>query len=405
MRIPALNTQLDVAIVGAGIVGLACGITILEGNRTLKVHVFEKESVPGAHASGRNSGVIHAGFYYSPDSLKAKFCKEGNTELKQFARKMGVRVNYCGKVVVATREEDVARLTDLHYRGLQNDVEIELLPRNQLKRLEPAAKTINQFIWSPSTAITDPKEVIVKLREHFLHLGGKITFDSSAQLGLSHGEVYLIANGVPVNAKKIINAGGAHSDFLARQVGVGTNYVSLPFRGSYIKSDRTALSKRLIYPVPHPINPFLGVHIVLTSDGILKVGPTAIPALGRENYRGIQGLKVSEIREILHGLGIIAKSSKHDIFEILKLEFPLLFKQKILKTASRLTLEVYKHQNWQKTQSGIRSQLVDTRDGALVQDFVVEEFSNSLHFLNIVSPGWTSALPFTRHFVNDFLKV
>jgi L-2-hydroxyglutarate oxidase LhgO len=325
--------------------------------------------------------------------------------LKRFAKILDVPINHCGKVVVSKNQDEAERLRLLHLRGASNGVEIELLPSHRLDEFEPTAKTTDQFIWSPTTAVLNPKILLQKLGSHFEQLGGKIVCNANTELRVSNDEVYVVSNGRNVDAVRVINAAGSYSDSLAHQIGLGANYGALPFRGSYRKSQQRAGSKSLIYPVPHPINPFLGIHTTITSDGFLKIGPTAIPALGRENYRGLNGIKLHELVEISRALRCVAKGSKYDIFEIIRMELPLLFKRILIENASRLTNEISKHSAWEKTESGIRSQLVDLRTGELTQDFIVERYSNSLHFLNVVSPGWTSALPFTRHFVNEFLNV
>jgi L-2-hydroxyglutarate oxidase len=396
--------KVDCVIIGAGIIGLSSGIAILEQDPSQKVLILEKESNIGLHASARNSGVLHAGFYYSPESLKAKFCKEGNAELKKMAKSFGVHVNICGKVVVATNQVEADRLRILHSHGIRNGVEIELLSSQKLHELEPTANTTEQFIWSPTTGVLDSKLFLSRLSLYFQELGGKLICGARSELKSSGGEIYVKSNGSFVNATRVINAAGSYSDDLARQIEVGLEYGSMPFRGSYRKSQQNPKSKRLIYPVPHPINPFLGVHTIITSDGSLKIGPTAIPVLSRENYNSFENVKLREIIEISRTILSVAKGSKHDIFEIIKAEFPLLFKKNLIENASKLSKEVVKHHTWQKAESGIRSQLVNLQTGELVQDFLVKRLSNSLHFLNVVSPGWTSALPFTRHFVTDFLK-
>ena len=399
-----LGDKYDLAIVGSGIIGISAGIAALESNPRLKVLILDKERIPGAHASGRNSGVLHAGFYYSPESLKARFCKEGNVELKKFARNSNVPINSCGKVVVARNHEEVKRLELLFQRGIANGVQIELLKESKLREFDSSARTVEKFIWSPNTSVVEPKALLSKLLEHYLVLGGKIEFNSRVSLQVDGEEVLVVLNGAFLNATKVINSAGAYSDLLAREIGVGINYAAIPFKGNYRKSGRSTTSKTLVYPVPHPINPFLGVHTTLTPEGFLKIGPTAMIALGRENYRGLSGIEFHELVEILKSVIILAKSSKHDILEILKLEFPLLFARELIREAAQLSTAVSGQAKWERTQSGIRSQLVDVRSGELVQDFVVERYSNSLHFLNLVSPGWTSAFPFTRYFVHEFIQ-
>lgn len=394
----------NLVIIGAGIIGISSGIAALEANPSLKVLILEKEKFIARHASGRNSGVLHAGFYYSPESLKAQFCKNGNLELRKFIKKAELNLNECGKVVVCRTSAEVERLEDLFQRGITNGVDIELYEEDLLHRFEPTAKTLKKFIWSPTTSVVNPKELLAKLLEYYISLGGKIEFGSRVGIVNQGNELFAVISNQLVNAEKIINAAGAFSDLIGKEVGLGTLYSGLPFKGNYRKSNAPAEAKSLIYPVPHPINPFLGVHTTITNDGYLKIGPTALLSLGRENYSGWAGLRYPEVIEILRTVRVLGKGSAHDILEILSFELPLLLKRNLLKSATRLSSEVDVKGEWRKLESGIRSQLVNLSNGELVQDFVVERYLNSLHFLNIVSPGWTSALPFTRHFTNQFLN-
>ena len=394
----------DLLIIGAGIIGLRSAITALELNPKLRVLVVEKEPLIGIHASGRNSGVLHAGFYYSPESLKARFCREGNLEIKRFAREQDLKITHCGKVVVTKNSAEDSRIRELFNRGILNGVELELHRGIDLIKFEPTANTNDFFIWSPQTSILDPNELLDKLLDHYLKLGGKIQFNSVTELIMRNNEVIAIVNGKPVDSKKIVNAAGAFADQIAKQVGVGGKYSAVPFKGSYRKSSEKTKSKVLIYPVPHIVNPFLGVHTTLTMEGNLKIGPTAMLTLGRENYGGLKNLHIKEIFQVLKAAGYVARGAKHNLMEILRDEIPLLSLRGLTREAGKISSEVDKIQSWKRPASGIRSQLVNIETGELVQDFIVEEFGNSLHFLNIVSPGWTSSFPFTRHFIDGFIK-
>lgn len=398
------DQQYDLVIAGAGIIGISAGIAALESRPSLKVLIVEKASQLAEHASGRNSGVLHAGFYYSPESLKARFCREGNSEIKQFARKFEIPFNQCGKVVVTKSDLEASRLEILFDRGIANGVDIEILPESRLVEFEPNARTSKNFIWSPTTAIMDPVEFLKKLLSHYISMGGKIEFNQKVDFSISGGDIVVSTNNKQLKTKQIINAAGAQSDLLGRKIDVGTDYLVIPFKGNYRKSNVKSASKRLIYPVPHEINPFLGVHTSLTTDGFLKIGPTAIPALGRENYKGLQGVKFSELPGIVAALKRLARSANHDLVEIIKMELPLLQENQIIKSVSMMMNEDLQVYQWTKMRSGIRSQLINIHTGDLVQDFIVEKKLNSMHFLNVVSPGWTSALPFTRHFVNEFIQ-
>lgn len=399
-----LMEKFDLLIIGAGIIGIRSAISALEMNSKLKVLIVEKEKSLGHHASGRNSGVLHAGFYYSPESLKARYCRDGNLEMKRFAHDHELRIVHCGKVVVTKNSNEDARIQDLFNRGILNGVDLELHPGTELGKFEPTAITNEFFIWSPQTALMDPDELLVKLIEYYIKLGGKIEFNTYVTLLKRNNEVIVMLDGKLIDSKKIINAAGAFADQIAKQVGIGEKYAVVPFKGSYRKSSEKTKSKALIYPVPHSVNPFLGVHTTLTMEGNLKIGPTAMMVLGRENYLGLSNLHFMEVRQVLKAARYIARGSKHDLIEILRDELPLLTLRGLTHEVGKISSEVDKLGAWVRPKSGIRSQLVNIENGELVQDFIVEEFGNSLHFLNIVSPGWTSSFPFTRHFVNRFME-
>ena len=252
-----MPTNCDYLIIGGGAVGLAIGIALLESNRSLKVRIAEKESKLAIHASGRNSGVIHAGFYYSPESLKAKFCREGNIELKKLVKKYSIPLREVGKVVVARDNDELYRLNNLYQRGIINGVDLEILDASRLAEYEPLAITHEKFLWSPTTAVSDPKAIAEAMFLEFVHLGGEVDFNSKISLEINNGEIRDSTD--KYNARHIINAGGAQSDRISRAVGVGTEYAMLPFMGVYRAVEEMKLPlQRLVYPVPHPVNPFLG---------------------------------------------------------------------------------------------------------------------------------------------------
>jgi L-2-hydroxyglutarate oxidase LhgO len=282
----------DVLIIGGGVVGLSVGIALLNSKPSLKVIVAEKEKSLGLHASGRNSGVLHAGFYYSPDSLKARFCKDGNAELRKVAKKHGIQIRDTGKVVVALNDAEDSRLDLLFERGQRNGVELEILEESKLKDFEPLAITHNRFLWSPKTGISDPRAINQALMKDFISLGGVIEFDTTVNLVEKNGEV--IDSSLNYIASHFVNSAGAQSDRIARSLGIGLEYAMLPFMGVYRATEEVNLPlQRLVYPVPHLINPFLGVHFTLTHDRKIKIGPTAIPVFGREQYSFAQGWSAS----------------------------------------------------------------------------------------------------------------
>lgn len=390
-----MSKKCDVLIIGAGVVGLSTGIALLQSRPSLKVIVADKEKDIGLHASGRNSGVIHAGFYYSPDSLKAKFCRDGNFELRKLAKKYGIPVKDVGKVVVARNEDEDSRLDTLFERGIANGVELEIHPEEKLVEFEPLAITHNRFMWSPNTGISDSIAIVKAMRDEFLSLGGEIHFDSKVNLTESNDEIYDSSN--QFTFKHVVNAAGAQADRISRSVGVGTDYAMLPFMGVYrATSEKNIPLRRLVYPVPHPINPFLGVHFTLTIEGKVKIGPTAIPIAGREQYSSTEGWSSSDITQALKGMKSLISGDSHDLGAILKSEWPKMIQKLLIKESSDLVPSAKRVRNWHRNPPGIRAQLVHLPTGKLEQDFIVTAKANSTHVLNAVSPGWTSSMPFGR---------
>lgn len=392
----------DLLILGAGIIGFSIGISYLQKFPAKRVVIAEKERSLGVHASGRNSGVLHAGFYYSPDSLKAKFCRDGNFQLKKLIKKWEIPVREVGKVVVARNDIENEQLDKLFSRGIQNGVDLELMDENFLIEFEPLAKTTHRFIWSPTTSVSDPKMLLTALQSEFQNLGGKIDFNSFVHLGVKSGEVYDRSN--KYNPSLIVNAAGAQADRISRQINVGLDYAMLPFMGVYRVAQRNQLPlQRLVYPVPHPVNPFLGVHFTLTVDGLVKVGPTAIPILGREQYSINEGWSIPDVIQAFKASSALMKGTSHDLGAIFKSEWPKIFLSQLIEESAELVPNARKVQKWAKKPPGIRAQLVHLPTGKLEQDFVVKDYLNSIHVLNAVSPGWTSALPLGKWITDTYL--
>ncbi len=396
------GNRCDVLIIGAGVVGLATGIALLERNPSLKVVIADKENELAKHASGRNSGVLHAGFYYSPDLLKARFCRDGNRAIRILAKKYQIPVRDVGKVVVARNQDENRRLEILFERGIKNGVDLEILESARLNEFEPLAVTHERFLWSPSTAIADSKAIVFAMRDEFIRLNGKIEFGKQIQLEERLNEI--IDSSGNYQAVHYVNAAGAQADRISRALGVGTEYAMLPFMGVYRATNESNLPlRRLVYPVPHPINPFLGVHFTLTIDGKIKIGPTAIPIAGREQYSFLGGWSGSDIAQAMKGMVSLIKGDAHNFGAILKSELPKFFESTLVRESTELVPSAKSVRSWQKKPPGIRAQLVHVPTGKLEQDFVVKAYQNSTHILNAVSPGWTSALPFGRY-VAQFLN-
>ena len=397
-----INKEFDYIVIGAGIVGISLGLAILERSPEKKVLIIDKESKPGVHASGRNSGVLHAGFYYSPDSLKAKFCRLGNLELKNFCKENSIPILETGKVVVCQNKSDVSKLEDLFRRGVANGVDIEILDETELDEIEPAAKTIDKFIWSPTTAVGNPKLVISQLAEKFIKSGGKFQFNCSAKLVSANDQVLIETIYGTYSAASIINSAGAYAANLARQVNVGNQYACLPFLGAYKKSKLVDSNpRRLVYPVPNPINPFLGVHTTNTLNGEIKIGPTAFPVIGKEQYNLSNGFNGSEFLEFYKAAKALFKSDSVDLIGLAREEFVKLFTKPLLNKTNKLTNSLNSNKQWSKYPAGIRAQIINLETKTIEMDYIVQSDKNVVHILNAVSPGWTSAIPFTRWVVEN----
>jgi L-2-hydroxyglutarate oxidase LhgO len=390
-----VEKKCDVLIIGAGVIGLSTGIALLNARPNLNVIIAEKEQFLALHASGRSSGVLHAGFYYSPDSLKARFCAEGNKDLRKLAKKYNINVRDVGKVVVTRNINELPRLKELYQRGVTNGVDIEILDAKELSNLEPLAVTKEQFLWSPTTGVSDPKDIIHALRNEFEVLGGKIEYGKKITLSTSGDEIY--DSTFSYSATHIINAAGVQADRISRAVGIGKEYAMLPFMGVYrVTDERNLPLRRLVYPVPHRLNPFLGVHFTLTIDNEVKIGPTAIPIAGREQYSFTTGWSAVDVAQAVKGATSLIMGGAHDFTNILKSEWPKIIQSRLVQESAALIPSAARVKEWHKKPPGIRAQLVHLPTGKLEQDFVVHTAGNSTHILNSVSPGWTSALPFGR---------
>ncbi len=394
--------KFEYVVLGAGVVGISIAIELRTRFPYSSVLVLDKEPSDSQHASGRNSGVLHAGFYYSPDSLKAKLTVDGNRRLKEFCQAEGVPVVTCGKVVVAQSEEQVPLLVELKRRGDVNGVELELVDEDELVKLEPLAETKELALWSPNTAVSNPQLVSKALRDKAERLGVAFEFDSqvvsleSRSVGTSRGE--------QIGFDHFVNAAGLYSDKIAQMRGYGLKYSMMPFIGLYhYAPDLKGTLKRHIYPTPDPRNPFLGVHFTRTVDGSVKVGPTAIPLLSREQYSLIEGLNAREFVDIIANYPKFMSSGHHDVWSLVRTELPKLSRRHLLGEARKLSskIDVSKFNVYGKP--GIRAQLFDRVLGKLEMDFIVEGDDESTHVLNAVSPGWTTCLSFAEYVVDGIV--
>jgi len=395
-----MSSRADYLIIGGGVVGLAIAMELRKRNPKASIAVLEKESAVALHASGRNSGVLHAGFYYSPESLKAKLTRDGNERMRAFCIQNNLPLIETGKVVVAQRPEDVPALSELHRRGVANGVNVELVDPDRLATLEPLAETIDLALWSPRTAVADPAAVGIALEDNLRKDGVEFFFNQEVSK-IRPGSL-TTKSGDAFEYGHLINAAGLYSDVMAKELGFGERYSMIPFIGLYFYApELKGTLQRHIYPTPDPRNPFLGVHFTKTAHGDVKVGPTAIPILSREQYGFFEGLKANELTGILANYPRFIGSKHHDVWSLVKTELPKLSRKHLLRQAAKLSSKVDVSKFTVPGKPGIRAQLFDKREARLEMDFVIEGDAISTHVLNAVSPGWTSCFSFAEYVVND----
>jgi L-2-hydroxyglutarate oxidase len=389
--VPARGGVADLVVIGGGVVGLALADAWLASNPVDSVVVYDKENQLAAHASGRNSGVLHAGFYYAPDSLKAQLTRDGNRMLKEFCIESGVPLRETGKVVVTTDEKQLPALTTLLERGRANGVALELIDEGGLAELEPLARTVGNALWSPNTAVASPARVVEALAARVRARGGRVVLGNSVT-GAGPGWVMSLLEG-RVSTGHVINAAGLYADTVAHWFGFGADYRMLPFKGLYWYGNwEPGRLQRHVYPVPDPRNPFLGVHLTVTVDGRAKIGPTAIPALWREDYGGTAGLRGNELWDVVRTYPKFLTSKHHDVPGLLRAELPKYSRSYLVNQAAALVPSVRPADFTERGKPGVRAQLLHMPSGKLEMDFVVEGDARSTHILNAVSPAWTSSL-------------
>ena len=396
-----MNTS-DFLVIGGGIVGIGIGRALKARFRDAAVTVIEKEPACGLHASGRNSGVIHAGFYYSADSLKAKFTRAGNQALTAYCEARKIPVNKCGKLVVARDRSELPQLDELLRRGRANHVPLEEISEEEARKIEPRVKTCERALFSPTTSSAEPAQVIAALQEDARSEGVRIV--TGAAYLRRDGDA-VVTSGGTFEAGHIVNAAGLHADQIALDFGFSEKYRILPFKGLYLYSEEPPGAFRTnIYPVPDLRNPFLGVHFTVRADGRAKIGPTAIPAFWREQYRGFDNFKFGEFIEVLFREAGLMLSAKFDFRTLAIEELRKSSRPHLVSLAARLAHGVRAEDYRRWGEPGIRAQLLNIRERKLEMDFVIEGDRRSTHVLNAVSPGWTCSMPFAEYVVDRIEK-
>jgi L-2-hydroxyglutarate oxidase len=389
----------DFLVIGAGVIGINVARELKRRFPDSRVTIMEKESACAAHASGRNSGVLHAGFYYTADSLKARFTRDGNRLLTEYCEEKTLPINKCGKLVVAKDESELDFLDELFARGRRNGVEIEELDQKQAESIEPRVITFEKALFSPTTSSVDPKIVVHAMEEDAKRDG--IDFCYGLKYVAREKNV-VKTTGESIEAGYVVNTAGLYADKIACDYSFSQNYRILPFKGLYLYSNEpVGALKTNIYPVPDLRNPFLGVHFTIAVDGKIKIGPTAIPAFWREQYSGMDNFQMGEFIDVMKRELQLFMNSNFDFKQLAFEELRKYSRSYMVSLASKLVkgVKVEDYTVWGKP--GIRAQLVNIKEKKLEMDFLLEGDHQSMHVLNAVSPAFTCSLSFSSYVCDE----
>jgi L-2-hydroxyglutarate oxidase len=381
----------DFVVIGGGIVGLSTARALLERDPGARLLLLEKEGGWARHQTGHNSGVIHSGIYYKPGSYKARFCREGARALVEFCGERGIEYEICGKVIVATEPGELRLLDALYERGLKNGLEVEKIGPGGLKELEPHASGL-AAIRVPSTGIVDFKRVAEEFAALVREKGGELRTGTRVE-GVSEGgrEVEVRTDKGAFSAGALVNCAGLYSDRVARLCGVDPGARIVPFRGEYyeLRPEKRYLVKNLIYPVPDPSFPFLGVHFTRSIDGMVEAGPNAVLGLAREGYKKTDFDLKDFVEEITYPAlwRLARKNWRTGLGEIHR----SLSRKAFVRGLKRLVPEV-EEGDVVPISTGVRAQALK-EDGAMVDDFLISEGERSVHVLNAPSPAATASIP------------
>lgn len=389
----------DFAVIGGGIVGLSTAMTLGKRYPNARILVVEKESQWAYHQTGNNSGVIHSGVYYKPGSFKAKFCRDGSRSMVEFCREHGIDHDVCGKVIIATDEAELPRLENLYQRGLQNGIEVKKITAEEVREVEPHVQCV-AGIKVFSTGIVNYKQVCLKYAEIIQNQGGELRLNTKVEKIYDRGRTQVLEtnNGI-YEARFIINCAGLHSDRVAKLNQVDPQAKIVPFRGEYyeLTPAKRYLVKTLIYPVPNPEFPFLGVHFTKMIDGSVHAGPNAVLSLKREGYKKTD-FDLRDFAEVMTYPGFWKLAAKHadeGIQEIIRSFSKAAFVRSLQKMIPEVQAE-----DLVPCHAGVRAQAL-MNDGKLVDDFLIVPGKNAVHVCNAPSPAATSSLEIGKAIVDQ----
>ncbi|WP_258104818.1 L-2-hydroxyglutarate oxidase [Marinoscillum sp. MHG1-6] len=393
----------NVVVVGGGIVGLASALKIKEANPKLRVAVVEKENILAKHQTGHNSGVIHSGLYYKPGSLKARNCVDGYNQMIRFCDQEEIPYELCGKIVVATKNSQIEALNTLYQRGTENGLTgIKKLVAEELKEYEPYVNGV-QGLYVPQTGIIDYKEVAIKYAEKIKHFNGDIFLGNKViDFKENNGFIEVKTDKQTLITRLVVNCSGLFSDKVAKLTGVPVDYRIIPFRGEYykIKKEKEHLVKNLIYPVPDPAFPFLGVHFTRMIGGGIEAGPNAVFAFKREGYKRTD-LNMGDLMGSLGWKGFRKVAAKY--WKTGMGEFYRSFSKSAFTKALQELLPDIQKSDLEPGGAGVRAQACD-RNGGLIDDFLILESEKIINVGNAPSPAATSSLAIGQHVAGLALK-
>lgn len=396
------NQHVDYIVVGAGIVGLTVALELRDRNPKSSIVVLEREKEIGLHASGRNSGVMHSGVYYGTTSLKSKVCSKGAARMREFAKEHQIAFKQTGKIIVAANEEQTEGAKKLLANAQANGVASSWLDPKDIAEIEPYSVRDFGGVYSPNTGVIDGKGVLKKLEEILTSCGVEFIF------GVEIAEVdpakkFVSTNKVKLHYGYLYNCAGARADQIAKKFGVSDHLKLIPFKGLYYKlaPDIASKIKGSIYPVPDPKLPFLGVHLTRVVNEDVYVGPTAIPALGRENYSLLSGLDLKESLSTFIEISKLYIANKQNFRLLVLLEMKKYWKRSFFESAKMLMPSLKIEDLVPTNKVGIRPQLVNTQTNELEMDYIVESTQSTTHVLNAISPAFTSSFEFAAWIVDQ----
>ena len=392
----------DFIIVGGGIVGVSTALSLIKKHPSKKILLLEKEESFATHQTGHNSGVIHAGVYYEPGSLKAEFCREGLKETIKFCTAHKIPFDQCGKLLVATNDLELERMKKLFERCKANQIDVEILDQKKLNETEPNIVGISAILVK-STGIVDYKLITKKMSEQFESLGGEFLLNTEViNLKEDKERIQVITSSETISSEYLICCAGLMADRVAKLLDIKIDFQIIPFRGEYykLKDKHNSLVKHLIYPIPDPNLPFLGVHLTKMIDGSITVGPNAVLGFKREGYKRLN-FSIRDSIQFLSFKGfhkVIKKNLKSGLYEMKNSIFKRGYLKEVQKYSPQINLK-----DLQPYPAGIRAQAV-LEDGTLVHDFLFAESKRSIHVCNAPSPAATSAIPIGKYITEKAAK-